>query len=51
MKKAYEAPKAVKHSFEAKDIITASGMLVLGGNGSGVGTEDEVMKISWSEWK
>lgn len=52
MKKVYEAPKAIKHNFEAKDIITASGgaMLSLGGD-NGKGGDKDVMTISWSDWK
>lgn len=50
MKQVYEAPKAIKHNFEAKDIITSS-MLQLGGaNKSGIGSSDDVMKINWSDW-
>ncbi len=52
MKKIYEAPKAIKHNFETKDIITASSMLKLGGtNSNGIGTADDVMSINWSDWK
>ena len=52
MKKVYEAPKAVKHNFESKDIITASTMLTLGGtNNSGIGSDNDVMKISWANWQ
>lgn len=52
MKKVYEAPKAVKHNFEAKDIITASTMLRLGGeNNSGIGSAEDVVRIPWSEWQ
>ena len=52
MKKVYEAPKAVKHNFESKDIITASTMLRLGGdNGNGIGDSDDVMRISWANWQ
>lgn len=51
MKKVYEAPKAIKHNFEAKDIITASGaMLSLGGD-NGKGGDKDVMTISWSDLK
>lgn len=50
MKQVYEAPKAIKHNFEAKDIITSS-MLQLGGaNKNGIGSSDDVMKINWSDW-
>lgn len=49
MKQVYEAPKAVKHNFEAKDIITASTMLKLGGS-NGVGSAEDVMSIKWSDW-
>ena len=52
MKKIYEAPKAVKHSFESKDIITASSMLRLGGdNNDGIGAAKDVMTIKWSDWQ
>ena len=52
MKKVYEAPKAVKHNFESKDIITASTMLRLGGsNNDGIGSDDDVMTISWAKWQ
>ena len=52
MKKIYEAPKAVKHNFESKDIITASTMLRLGGdNNDGIGADKDVMTIKWSDWQ
>ena len=52
MKKVYEAPKAVKQNFEAKDIITASTMLRLGGdNNDGIGADKDVMTIKWSDWQ
>ena len=52
MKKIYEAPKAVKHDFEAKDIITSSSTLRLGGtNGNGIGEATDAMTISWKDWQ
>lgn len=47
MKKAYVSPEAIKVNFEAKDIITVSGMLSTAEwsdwNGKGV------MSISWND--
>lgn len=51
MKQVYEAPKATKDTFEAKDIITASAtMLKLGGT-NGVGSDNDVMTINWKDWE
>lgn len=46
MKKVYNAPKAEKLVVEAKDIITASRMLSLRGEGK----EEEISSIEWRDF-
>lgn len=46
MKKIYSAPKAEKVVFDAKDIITASRMLILGGTAG----EGDVASINWNDF-
>ena len=48
MKQVYEAPKAVKHNFEAKDIITASATTLVS-HKINDGT-NKIMTISWGDW-
>jgi len=47
MKKAYTAPKAEKFAFEAKDIITASRMLSLGGTAK----DSDISEIQWENFQ
>lgn len=46
MKKIYNAPKAEKVVFEAKDIIAASRMLVFGGTAG----ENDIASINWEDF-
>ena len=48
MKKVYEMPKAVKHNFEAKDIITSSNSKMLGF--SKTGDVNNITSIDWAAW-
>lgn len=47
MKKVYTAPKAEKLAFEAKDIITASRMLSLGGTAE----DNDISAIWWGDFQ
>lgn len=47
MKKVYNAPKAEKLVVEAKDIITASRMLIL----STTGFDNQISSIDWESFK
>ena len=46
MTKIYSAPKAEKVVFEAKDIITASRMLLFGGTAR----EEDIASINWDDF-
>ena len=48
MKQVYEAPKAIKHNFEAKDIITASATTLVSHKIND--DTNKIMTISWGDW-
>ncbi len=49
MKKIYEAPKAEKNTFEAKDIITMSNLGVANFGNTGDAEVSGVVSVSWND--